>query len=184
MLSLSPLGRLGLFMMATALSLIPGVLAGKPPPTPDPFADPKNDPNNPLRYIPSNALSAVGVALYFIVSCTMVALLNKSRWSARYMLCVIIGGFGECWSYNLFDPCFSHLEDLLGGWTIRGDCRLTLLFVGCPRSYDFWIGDAIRAGQETRLERDIYRRIPVRPSLLLPLSVTHTNPSYRSTPLS
>ena len=65
------------------------------PPTTDPFADPEHDLNNSLRYIPSNTLAAIGVSFYFVVSCDMVWLLNKGRWSARYMLCVIIGGFSE-----------------------------------------------------------------------------------------
>ncbi|KAF8312247.1 RTA1-domain-containing protein [Clavulina sp. PMI_390] len=69
------------------------------PPTTNPFADPKHDLNNPLRYIPSNVLTGISVSLYFIISCTMLWLLNKSRWSARYMLCVIIGGF--CMAFGL-----------------------------------------------------------------------------------
>lgn len=65
------------------------------PPGETPLTDPQDDPNNPLRYLPNNTLTAVGVALYFVTSCSMVLLLFMSRWKARYMLCVIIGGFGE-----------------------------------------------------------------------------------------
>lgn len=83
------------FFLALFSSLVLAKSDGKLPPGETPFTDPKDDPNNPLRYIPNNILTAVAVPLYLFTSCSMVYLLLVSRWRARYMLSVVIGGFGE-----------------------------------------------------------------------------------------
>lgn len=151
-----------LTLAVALISAVSPVLAGKGrPKTADPFADPKHDLNNPLRYIPSNALSAVGVAFYLIVSVTMVWLLNKSRWSARYMLCVIIGGFGACAAFRhatAKEFCFDMFDDL-----------------GC--SDGLWSCDALRSCQAAGFKRDIHRRIPVRRLTPTYFSLYPTHPS-------
>jgi hypothetical protein len=63
--------------------------------TADPFADPAHDINNPLRYIPRTYLTGIGVGLYFLVATMMAILMAKSRYRARYMLCIVIGGYCE-----------------------------------------------------------------------------------------
>lgn len=60
------------------------------PPPADPYADPKNDPYNPLRYITSNTLSAIGVGEFnrsrFVFVCTT---LDYSIFDRRYCYDVI-----------------------------------------------------------------------------------------------
>ncbi|KAF9514116.1 hypothetical protein BS47DRAFT_1343436 [Hydnum rufescens UP504] len=69
-------------------------------PTPgDPFLDPAHDINNPLRYIPRRVLTGTGVGLYFLVATAMAILMVKSRYRARYMICIIIGGY--CMTFGL-----------------------------------------------------------------------------------
>lgn len=55
--------------------------------------DPKDDPHNPLRYLPSNVLTTVGVVAFLAVSCGMTFRMFRSRWRALYMMVVLIGGF-------------------------------------------------------------------------------------------
>lgn len=62
--------------------------------TVDPFADPKDDINNPLRYIPSNTLTTVGVVAFGGVSIALAVRMWRARWRTRYMLSMVIGGFG------------------------------------------------------------------------------------------
>ncbi|CAE6422644.1 unnamed protein product [Rhizoctonia solani] len=81
-------------MLSLSLFALLGVVqAARPglPPPGDPFVDPYNDPYNPLRYIPSNVLTGVSFALYFITA-TALALCMK-KWGARWMLCLVIGSY-------------------------------------------------------------------------------------------
>lgn len=67
----------------------------------DPFADPAHDINNPLRYIPRQSLTGIAMALYFLVATVMAIFMVKSRYRARYMLCIVVGGYCE---FALFVP--------------------------------------------------------------------------------
>ncbi|KAG8929494.1 hypothetical protein FRC02_005508 [Tulasnella sp. 418] len=63
-------------------------------PEPDPFADPKNDPYNPLRYIPSDTLTAIALLLYLATAGVMFY--NIWKWGAKYMLYIPIGALCMC----------------------------------------------------------------------------------------
>lgn len=58
--------------------------------------DPKHDTHNPLRYLPSVALTTVGVIGFLAVSLGMTYRMSRSRWRARYMLAMVIGGYCKC----------------------------------------------------------------------------------------
>lgn len=55
--------------------------------------DPNDDSHDLLGYIPSNALTTVGVIAFLAVSCGMTFRMFRSRWRALYMLPVLIGAF-------------------------------------------------------------------------------------------
>ncbi|KAH0840126.1 RTA1-domain-containing protein [Lanmaoa asiatica] len=67
-------------------------------PPANPFLDPKDDPYNPLRYIPSNTLTAIAFALVMLVA--LIQTFYTFRYGAKYMLVMVIGvytyaiGFG------------------------------------------------------------------------------------------
>jgi len=79
--------------MAALLLLSITVSAASYPgiPEPDPFADPATDPYNPLRYIPSNALTGVSLGLYLATGLTLS--FYTWRWGARWMLAMVIGTY-------------------------------------------------------------------------------------------
>ncbi|KAL0571029.1 hypothetical protein V5O48_010936 [Marasmius crinis-equi] len=60
-------------------------------PRPDPFADPEHDPYNPLRYIASNTLTAIAVAL--ILSVALLQTWCTIKWGGKYMLSMVIGAY-------------------------------------------------------------------------------------------
>jgi len=68
-------------------------MAARPnlPPPGDPFIDPYNDPYNPLRYIPSNTLTGISFALYFLTATALA--LSMRKWGAKWMLCLVIGAY-------------------------------------------------------------------------------------------
>ncbi|KZO94796.1 RTA1-domain-containing protein [Calocera viscosa TUFC12733] len=76
-----------------ALILLPLTVSALdyPYPIPDPFADPANDPYNPLRYIPSNALTGVSLALYLVTG--LSTSFYAWRYGARWMLAMVIGTY-------------------------------------------------------------------------------------------
>jgi hypothetical protein len=104
----------------------------------DPFTDPAHDINNPLRYIPRRALTGTGVGLYFLVATAMAILMVRSRYRARYMICIIIGGYCE-----------------LVSWA-RSNGLMEM------NRHGIRFGDAVRTGEEAGLQWDIHRRISVR----------------------
>ncbi|KAI0347275.1 RTA1-like protein [Trametopsis cervina] len=57
----------------------------------DPFADPANDVFNPLRYIASNSLSAVGVALTLAIALAQTFL--SIKYKTKYMLAMTIAAY-------------------------------------------------------------------------------------------
>ncbi|KAF9534270.1 RTA1 like protein-domain-containing protein [Crepidotus variabilis] len=57
----------------------------------DPFKDPKNDVLNPLRYIPSNVLTAIAVSLILIVA--LLQTLWIFKWGAKWMMAMTIGAY-------------------------------------------------------------------------------------------
>ncbi|KAL0949497.1 hypothetical protein HGRIS_009551 [Hohenbuehelia grisea] len=61
----------------------------------DPFADPKHDPLNPLRYIASNALTAISFSLVLLVGLIESWLVYKD--GGKYMLSLVIG----CYTFAL-----------------------------------------------------------------------------------
>ncbi|KAH7343267.1 RTA1-like protein [Rhizoctonia solani] len=85
MSSLKPLS-----LLAVLLGVVAAARPGLPPPG-DPFADPYNDPYNPLRYIPSNVLTGVSFALYFLTATALALCMRK--WGGKWMLCLIIGSY-------------------------------------------------------------------------------------------
>ncbi|PPQ94007.1 hypothetical protein CVT25_009855 [Psilocybe cyanescens] len=58
-------------------------------PRPDPFADPRHDPYNPLKYIASNTLTGIAVALILAVGLLQTWLIVKT--GARWMMSMTIG---------------------------------------------------------------------------------------------
>lgn len=66
--------------------------------TVDPFTDPKHDTHNPLRYIPSNVLTTVGVVFFGAAALCLTWRAFSGRWRARYMLSMVIGTFS---AFNL-----------------------------------------------------------------------------------
>ncbi|KAF9057621.1 RTA1 like protein-domain-containing protein [Panaeolus papilionaceus] len=67
-------------------------------PRPDPFADPKNDPYNPLKYIASNTLTGIAVAL------VLVTAVLQTKW----MLSMTIGAY--CFALGLSFRFGLHLH--------------------------------------------------------------------------
>ncbi|KDQ64594.1 hypothetical protein JAAARDRAFT_28237 [Jaapia argillacea MUCL 33604] len=57
----------------------------------NPFADPKDDPYNPLRYIASNALTAVAFSL--VLLCALFQSYAMRKWGAIWMMCMVIGEY-------------------------------------------------------------------------------------------
>jgi len=82
-------------VVTAGLLLLPILLANAqqlPPTLPSsPFIDPANDPRNPLRYIASDVLTGISVALYLIVG----LILSFWTWKrgAKFMLSMVIGTF-------------------------------------------------------------------------------------------
>ncbi|CAA7259818.1 unnamed protein product [Cyclocybe aegerita] len=66
-------------------------------PRPDPFLDPKNDPYNPLKYIVSNTLTGISVALVLVVAVLQTWCIK--RWGARWMSAMTIGAY--CFAIGL-----------------------------------------------------------------------------------
>lgn len=64
--------------------------------------DPKNDPHNPLRYLPSNVLTTIGVIAFFAISCGMTYRLFTAKWRAWYMLSILIGGYCESIAFPVY----------------------------------------------------------------------------------
>ncbi|KAG8865224.1 hypothetical protein FRB96_000114 [Tulasnella sp. 330] len=60
----------------------------------DPFADPKDDLYNPLRYIASNTLTSIALALY--LPTTIALFFNIWKRGAKFMLCISIGAACYC----------------------------------------------------------------------------------------
>ncbi|PPQ91612.1 hypothetical protein CVT25_012793 [Psilocybe cyanescens] len=60
-------------------------------PRPDPFVDPKHDPYNPLKYIASNVLTGIAVALVLAVALTQTWLIFKV--GAKWMMPMTIGAY-------------------------------------------------------------------------------------------
>ncbi|CAA7266361.1 unnamed protein product [Cyclocybe aegerita] len=60
-------------------------------PRPDPFADPKNDPYNPLKYIPSNELTAVGFSFILIIAILQTWCIK--RWGGKWMCAMPIAAY-------------------------------------------------------------------------------------------
>ncbi|PPQ98523.1 hypothetical protein CVT24_004014 [Panaeolus cyanescens] len=60
-------------------------------PRPDPFLDPKNDPYNPLKYIASNTLTGIAVALVLVTA--ILQSICIWRWGAKWMLSMTIGAY-------------------------------------------------------------------------------------------
>ncbi|KAF8897589.1 RTA1 like protein-domain-containing protein [Infundibulicybe gibba] len=57
----------------------------------NPFLDPKHDPYNPLKYIASNALTAVAFSLILLVALIQSWFVKK--WGAKWMLSMVIGAY-------------------------------------------------------------------------------------------
>ena len=94
------------------LTIISGVVADSDCAA-DPYADPANDPCNPLKYVPSNVLTALALGrnplinvhsaradlildavLYLLVALTQTFMIWKI--GGRFMLTLIIAEFGTC----------------------------------------------------------------------------------------
>ncbi|THV08489.1 RTA1-like protein [Dendrothele bispora CBS 962.96] len=76
------------------LALLPSAFAARGPVLPrpaDPFADPRHDPYNPLKYIASNALTAIAFSL--LVATGLAQAWCIKRWGAKWMLSMTIGIF-------------------------------------------------------------------------------------------
>ncbi|KIJ56800.1 hypothetical protein M422DRAFT_197995 [Sphaerobolus stellatus SS14] len=82
-----------LFAVASALVSLPLVSAKEDPSVcaKDPFLSPKTDLCNPFRYIPSNTLTGVALALYLI--CAVVMTHHIVRRGARWMGAMVIGTY-------------------------------------------------------------------------------------------
>jgi hypothetical protein len=87
------------FLLSVLLVVDAKLPPGYPPPG-NPFIDPKHDLYNPLRYIPSNVLTAIAVALYLLTSIALTFCMWK--WGAKWMLCMVIGGYSE---FSSLFPC-------------------------------------------------------------------------------
>lgn len=70
--------------LACCLSFVGAARVGPPPA--DPFADPKNDQYNPLRYIASNTLTSIGLALFLVVDVALY--FNTWKWGAKVRYCI------------------------------------------------------------------------------------------------
>jgi len=57
----------------------------------NPFLDPQNDPYNPLKYIPSNTLTAIAFALVILIA--LIQTLYTFRYGAKWMLVMVIGEY-------------------------------------------------------------------------------------------
>ncbi|TRM67760.1 RTA1 like protein-domain-containing protein [Schizophyllum amplum] len=75
----------------TAFLLLASQAEARDIPCPDPFTDPKNDYCNPLRYIPTTALTAVSFSLILVVG--IIQVLSMWRYGAKWMLAMTIGCF-------------------------------------------------------------------------------------------
>ncbi|KAJ8489309.1 hypothetical protein ONZ45_g13635 [Pleurotus djamor] len=93
----STLPRRLVFIAALLASFAPAADAARPqiPCIEDPYADPRNDWCNPLRYIASNALTAVSFSLVLVVGLLQTWLTVK--YGAKYMLAMVIG----CYTFAL-----------------------------------------------------------------------------------
>ncbi|QRW02251.1 RTA1-like protein [Ceratobasidium sp. AG-Ba] len=78
------------FLCAQSMAVVAARPKNLPPPG-DPFIDPYNDPYNPLRYIPSNILTGVSFALYFLTATALALCMRK--WGAKWMMCLVIGAY-------------------------------------------------------------------------------------------
>ncbi|KAH9482709.1 Protein RTA1 [Psilocybe cubensis] len=82
---MSPLRSL---LLSALLSSVNGAIKHNVP-RPDPFADPRHDPYNPLKYIASNTLTGIAVALVLTVGFLQTWLIIKH--GARWMMSMTIG---------------------------------------------------------------------------------------------
>ncbi|KAF8960755.1 RTA1-like protein [Flammula alnicola] len=60
-------------------------------PRADPFADPKHDPHNILKYIASDTLAGIALALVLLVAITQTWFIKK--WGAKWMMSMTIGAY-------------------------------------------------------------------------------------------
>ncbi|KIJ70024.1 hypothetical protein HYDPIDRAFT_77204 [Hydnomerulius pinastri MD-312] len=76
----------------------------------DPYQDPQNDPCNALRYIPSNALSAVAMTLVLLVAVihTFFAIRRGGKW----MLAMVVGEYTYALGFGFRFGVHDHPDDL------------------------------------------------------------------------
>ncbi|TFK43477.1 RTA1-like protein [Crucibulum laeve] len=97
---------LAVFFLSLALASCVHARVGPILPRPDPFADPRHDPYNPLKYIASNALTAVAFSLVLLVA--LIQSWCIWRWGAKWMLSMVIGAY--TFSFGLATRFGLHLH--------------------------------------------------------------------------
>ncbi|THH05458.1 hypothetical protein EW145_g4786 [Phellinidium pouzarii] len=83
-----------LALLAVALHVLPVVVEAKQQQrlcAADPFADPRTDPCDSLKYIPSNALTAITFALF--IAAGIAHVFNSWKWGAKWMAAMTVGIF-------------------------------------------------------------------------------------------
>ncbi|KIJ70507.1 hypothetical protein HYDPIDRAFT_105253 [Hydnomerulius pinastri MD-312] len=71
----------------------------RPPPPANPYLDPKDDPYNILKYIASNTLTGIAIALILIVA--FVQTYWTKKWGPKWMLCLVIGEYAYAIGFAL-----------------------------------------------------------------------------------
>ncbi|KAH0587652.1 hypothetical protein H2248_006419 [Termitomyces sp. 'cryptogamus'] len=80
----------------------------------DPFLDPKDDPYNPLKYITSNALTALAFSLVMVVA--ILQSLSVWKFGAKWMLSMVIGAY--TFAFGLGTRFALHVHPESKGWYI------------------------------------------------------------------
>ncbi|CAL1712149.1 unnamed protein product [Somion occarium] len=97
-----------LFALALAPSGFAAPETDSPPRPADPYADPANDPYNPLRYIPSNVLTALALVLYLLIALTQMFMMWKI--GGKYMTTLVIAECAFCIGFGFRFALHSNPE--------------------------------------------------------------------------
>ncbi|KAI0699452.1 RTA1-domain-containing protein [Cytidiella melzeri] len=88
---LSTLPQASLTVLALAATFVAAQNKSGLQPPADPFADPKDDVFNPLRYIASNGLTAMGVAITLAIA--LVQTFYTIKYKTKFMLAMVIAAY-------------------------------------------------------------------------------------------
>ncbi|KAF8076467.1 RTA1-like protein [Lyophyllum atratum] len=111
---MAPLRLASILSFVCHISLVIAIRKGDLPHPSDPFADPKHDPYNPLKYIASNALTAVAFALMLLVAILQSWCVWK--YGAKWMLSMVIGAY--TFAFGLGTRFALHVHPESQGWYI------------------------------------------------------------------